>query len=89
MPLTDQEKIALKEQLAALLDLNEPESIVATLQRVAQRMAHSVTRGAITDLEAQRWQSLANACQSVAKELERANAPRQAPQEAAETPNAA
>ena len=89
MPLTDQEKIALKEQVGTLLELNEPESILATLQRTAQRMAHSATRGAITEIEALRWQSVANACASVANELERANAPRQAPQEPLETPNAA
>lgn len=89
MPLSDQEKTALKEQIATLLELNEPESILATLGRVAQRMAHSATRGAITELEALRWQAIANACASVANELERANAPRQAPQEPLETPNAA
>jgi hypothetical protein len=79
MPLSEQEKTALKEQLAVLLELNEPESILATLQRVADRMAHSVTRGAITELEALRWRSLADACASVSKELELAGAPRQAP----------
>lgn len=81
MPLTEQDKLALKEQIATLLELNEPESILATLGSVAQRMAHSVTRGAITELEALRWQALADACASVEKELERANAPRQTPQD--------
>ena len=105
MPLNDQEKNALKEQLATLLELNEPESILATLQRVAERMAHSVTRGAITEGEALRWQSLANACASVEKEIERLNAPQTAhnvvashsdvngapdmPQDQLETPSAA
>jgi hypothetical protein len=85
MPLSEQEKIGLTQQLAMLLEGNEPEAILATLQRVAERMAHRVTRADITELEALRWQSLADACVSVQRELERANAPRSrqnAPQEA-------
>jgi hypothetical protein len=89
MPLTDQAKNALKEQLALLFELGEPEAILATLQRVAERMAHSVTRGAIGEGEALRWQSLAKACASVEKELEAAHTPRQAPQDQLETPSAA
>jgi predicted nucleic acid-binding Zn ribbon protein len=84
MPLSEQEKNGLRDQLALLLEANEPESILATLQRLAERKAHSVTRGAITELEALRWQSLANACASAAKELELANAPRQAQRSAVE-----
>ena len=80
MPLSEQEKNGLRDQLALLLEANEPESILATLQRLAERKAHSVTRGAITELEALRWQALADACASAAQELERANAPRQTPQ---------
>lgn len=88
MPLSDNEKTALKEQVATLLELNEPESILATLQRVAERMAHSVTRGAITELEAQRWQAVAKACQAVEKELERANTRQISPEGAAAIQNA-
>ena len=88
MPLTDQEKNGLTQQLAMLLEADEPEAILATLQRVAERMAHRVTRAAISDLEALRWQALADACEAVQREIERANAPRsrqtaqQTPQEA-------
>lgn len=76
MPLTEQEKNGLTQQLAMLLEADEPEAILATLQRVAERMAHRVTRAAISDLEALRWQALADACESVQRELDRANAPR-------------
>jgi len=88
MPLTDQEKNGLTQQLAMLLEADEPEAILATLQRVAERMAHRVTRAAISDLEALRWQALADACEAVQREIDRANAPRsrqtaqQTPQEA-------
>ena len=87
MPLSEQEKNGLRDQLALLLEANEPESILATLQRLAERKAHSVTRGAITELEALRWQSLANACASAAQELDRANAPRSAIEAQQTTPN--
>jgi hypothetical protein len=89
MPLTEQEKNGLTQQLAMLLEADEPEAILATLQRVAERMAHRVTRAAISDLEALRWQSLADACEAVQRELDRANAPRSrqtAPQAPSETP---
>jgi hypothetical protein len=94
MPLTDQEKNGLTQQLAMLLEADEPEAILATLQRVAERMAHRVTRAAISDLEALRWQSLADACQAVQREIERANAPRsrqtaQQAQQAQQTPQEA
>lgn len=89
MPLNEQEKTALKEQLAMLLELGEPESILATMRRVAERMAHSVTRGAIGEFEALRWQALANACQAVGQELASAHAPRQAQETPQDTPSAA
>ena len=80
MPLTEHEKIGLTQELAILLEANEPEAMLAVLRRVADRMARRVIRASISDLEALRWQKLAEACASVEKELELANAPRTAQQ---------
>lgn len=99
MPLNVQEKLALRDQIELLLEADEPEAILATLQRMAERKAHGVTRGKISELEALRWQALADACAAVEKELELANAPRShleaqpvapgAPNPPHETPDAA
>ena len=95
MPLTDQEKNALAAQLAMLLEANEPEAILMTLRRTAERMAQRITRADITELEALRWNALAEACAAVEKQLESANAPssaqhaQQSAPEQDETPSAA
>jgi len=75
MPLTEQEKIGLSQQLATLLEGNEPEAMVATLQRIGERKAFD---DQISDRERDRWNALAQSCQTVATELERANAPQRA-----------
>ena len=80
MPLTEHEKIGLTQELAILLEANEPEAMLAVLRRTAERMAQRVFRASISDLEALRWQRLAEACHAVEKELELANAPRKAQQ---------
>lgn len=84
MPLTDQEKDGLRQQLATLLEHNEPEAILATLKLVARRKAHSVTRGLITTEEAERWQSLGQALDAGEAELTRRNAPKARPNSTAE-----
>lgn len=95
MPLTDHEKNALTAQLAMLLEANEPEAILMTLRRTAERMAQRILRADITELEALRWNALAGACLAVEKQLERANAPKspqhaqQSAPEPDETPTAA
>jgi hypothetical protein len=41
MALNEQQKLALKQLLSTLLGMDEPEAILATLRRVAERQAHS------------------------------------------------
>jgi hypothetical protein len=74
MPLTEQEKEGLRQQLQLLLEADEPEAALASLRRIAERRAHAVTRGAISDNEARRYQALAAALQCVEDELDRAHA---------------
>ena len=89
MPLTDQEKQGLAQQLTILLEANEPEAMLSTLQRVCERKAfEGVSEGPMRQMserEADRWRALAQSCQNVAQEFERANAPRcaQTPENAA------
>jgi hypothetical protein len=73
MLLTDQEKEGLRQQLTLLLEANEPEAMLATLRRIAERKAHSVTRGLISDNEARRYQAIAAALKCVEDELDRAH----------------
>jgi len=73
MLLTEQEKDGLRQQLQLLLEANEPEAALATLRRIAERKAHSVTRGLISDNEARRYQALATALKAVQEELDRAH----------------
>ena len=94
MLLTQQEKEGLWQQLQLLLEADEPEAVLATLRRIAERKAHSVTRGFISDNEARRYQALAEALEAVEDELGRADArqlaqPRQANAPAAGDPSAA
>jgi hypothetical protein len=94
MRLTEQEKEGLRQQLQLLLEANEPEAVLATLRRIAERKAHAVTRGVISDNEARRYQALAEALQCVEDELDRAQEhqlahPRQHNAPAAEDPTAA
>ena len=94
MLLTEQEKEGLRQQLQLLLEADEPEAVLATLRRIAERKAHSVTRGAISDNEARRYQALAEALHAVEDELDRAHAhqlaqPRQHNAPVAEDPTAA
>jgi hypothetical protein len=55
--LKAQEKAALQFQLSELLDANEPMAMLATLRRVAERMAFRAAK--LNDLEAAaKWQAL-------------------------------
>ena len=91
MLLTQQEKEGLRQQLTLLLEADEPEAVVATLRRIAERRAHAVTRGAISDNEARRYHALAEALKAVEDELDRAYLaqPTQADAPVAEDPTAA
>lgn len=73
MPLNAQQKDALSFQLCTLLELDEPEAVLSTLQRIAERKAFSATLGAIELDEAERWQALADALASVRHELANAS----------------
>jgi hypothetical protein len=77
MPLKEQEKDSLRFQLGLLLEFDEPEAILGTMRRVAERKAYTVTRGLISVHEAKRWTRLGEALRKVEDELERLNAPRQ------------
>jgi len=65
MALSAQQLDALKLQLISLLEFDEPMAVLVTLRRVAERKAHSVTRGHITFEAAERWSLLANALHRV------------------------
>lgn len=73
MPLSAQEKDALTFQIAMLVEAGEPDAVIATLRRMADRMAHRATRGLIDWDEAVRWMALAEACASVEAEIEARN----------------
>jgi hypothetical protein len=82
MPLTEHEKEGLTQQLTILLEANEPEAMLSTLQRVCERKAlEGVSEGPMRQMserEADRWRALAQSCQNVAQELVRFSAPRSA-----------
>lgn len=72
MPLIEQDKTALIHELAPLVEANEPEAILATLERFAVNLAQSP---ATDRAEAERWRSLAKALEAAQHELERLNRP--------------
>jgi hypothetical protein len=65
------QKEALVQQLALLVEYDEPAAVLATLKRIAERRAHSATRGQIGWDEAARWVTLAEALERVEKHLDR------------------
>jgi hypothetical protein len=69
LPITTQERAILTHYLAILLDANEPEAMLGSLQRLAEHKAHSVTRGKIGESESARWYALAVALSKVRREL--------------------
>jgi hypothetical protein len=69
--LSAQELDALKFQLGALLEVDEPRAILATLRRVAERKAQTVTRGKIGHEEAADWYAMAEALTEVENALAR------------------
>jgi hypothetical protein len=69
LPLQPQEKDALVQQLAILVEMNEPDAALATLKRIAERRAHAATRPPSVDVqEAVRWLDLAEALGRVQRE---------------------
>ena len=69
MRLSDGEKDALRAYLWLLLDADEPEAFLGSLRRMAERKAHSFTRGKIDANECERWLVLAEALLKVEREL--------------------
>ena len=59
MRLNEQEKEALKHYLWVLLDADEPGAFLGSLRRIAERKAHSFTRGKINARECEQWLALA------------------------------
>lgn len=94
MPLSDKEKTEARDAIGLALELNEPESMIESLRRLCERKAaepgiwteahgFSLT----TDNERERWRNAAEALDSVAKELELANAPQARANEAQSAPD--
>ena len=64
------ERETLKHFLGLLLEADEPEAMVASLRRLAERKAHYAIRGARVDRQAaQRWQALAEALAKVERQV--------------------
>lgn len=69
MRLSELERAALHEYLGLLLDADEPGAFLGSLRRIAERKAHSFTRGKIDANECERWLTLAEALLKVEREL--------------------
>lgn len=65
-----------KQTLATLLDMNEPEALVASLRLMCERKAQDRFIG---DTERNRWKAAAEALGDVLVELERGQAPQAKP----------
>ena len=64
------ERDTLRHFLGLLLDANEPEAMVASLRRLAERKAWYAVRGALVDRQAaQRWLALAEALAKVERQV--------------------
>jgi hypothetical protein len=60
---------SLRHHLMILMEADEPEAILGSLQRIAERKAHSVIRGHVTEHDAERWLRLAKALARVQEDL--------------------
>ena len=68
--LTEGERDTLRHFLGLLLEADEPEAMVASLRRLAERKAWCAVRGALVDRQAaQRWLALAEALAKVEREV--------------------
>jgi hypothetical protein len=63
--LKAEQNAGLRHLLVELLENNEPEAILGSLKRIAERRAHSVTRGKIELEESRRWLALAESIDEV------------------------
>ena len=69
MRLSELERAALHEYLGLLLDADEPGAFLGSLRRIAERKAHSFTRGNIDADECGQWLALAEALTQVEEKL--------------------
>ena len=67
--LSENEQAALRHYLWVLLDADEPGAFLGSLRRVAERKAHSFTRGGIEADECGQWLALAEALNKVEHEF--------------------
>lgn len=68
--LTKGERDTLRHFLGLLLEADEPEAMVASLRRLAERKAWCAVRGALADRQAaQRWLALAEALAKVERKV--------------------
>jgi hypothetical protein len=67
--LSELERAALHEYLGLLLDADEPGAFLGSLRRIAERKAHSFTRGKIDADECGEWLALADALIQVEQKL--------------------
>jgi hypothetical protein len=68
--LTKGERDTLRHFLVLLLEADEPEAMVASLRRLAERKAWCEVRGALVDRQvAQRWLALAEALAKVERQV--------------------
>jgi hypothetical protein len=75
MSLSDQ----TKEQLQLLVDLNEPEALLATMARLARRVADGLVIGPMTPGELQRWAIVADALIKAEADIAAYETPRKPP----------
>jgi hypothetical protein len=59
MSLSGNEKGELAQTAATLIELDEPEALLATLKRACERKALDRSQGLIDDAAAARWEGLA------------------------------
>ena len=69
MSLTELERHHLRGYLTILLEAGEPEAFLGCLRRIAERKAHSFTRGMIDADECKRWLAIAEALTKVEREI--------------------
>jgi hypothetical protein len=68
--LNERERDTLRHFLGLLLEADEPEAMVASLRRLAERKAWFAVRGALVDRQAaQRWLALAEALVKVERQV--------------------
>ena len=68
--LPKEERDTRRHFLGLLLEADEPEAMVASLRRLAERKAWSAARGALVDRQAaQRWLALAEALAKVERQV--------------------